>query len=382
MSESDEVRAYYARRNRLMLFEAKLHLALCKVTENEYWRSSGECFIHPAIVHPEWEKIKDRIYPVVMIWQLAYMVYPFVDEWESFNPFLRQSYFMERLRVIYDVIDAVECGYFKNYQLPPEIESMNQLEVSSIENKAKIKIHVDDLASAIKQGGLNWWCSKWVSLWLAHTKRTTKPKLAFSPAPEPVLIKGLFDESPFFQESKERPFEMQEVEAPEWAGIKRTYVDSFILWQEKYRYKNIHPVFENQLEWLERNLNTERVIEIQPMYMAGDPKPPTYKLGEKPQPSTTPTTTEPHTNTPPLTDATPDFEALHPGNTKPKRDTRERLQVLYKCHDKNLTIEEILSECKRECPDLFDKYTLDTFSKGTGNLWQLAQGYELIPRRK
>lgn len=99
-------------------------------------------------------------------------------------------------------------------------------------------------------------------------------------------------------------------------------------------------------------------------------------------PSPQPTTTEPPTNTPHLTDATPDFEALHPGNTKPKREARERLKVLYKCHDKNLTIEEILSECKRECPDLFDKYTLDTFSKGTGNLWKLAQEYELIPRRK
>ncbi len=341
MSEFAEVRDYYATRNRLILLEARLHDALCKVTENEYWHSSGECFIHPVIVHPEWQNIKDRIYPLIMIWQLAYMIYPLVDKWKSFNPFSRNSYFMERLRVIYEVIDAVECGYFKNHQLPPEIININQLEAASLEDKAKIKIHIDDLANLIKQGGINWWYSKWVRLWVAHIKRATKPKLAFSPAPEIVLVKGLFDEASFFQESPTEPFEMQEVEAPEWAGIKRKYVNSFTLWQEKYRYRNIHPVFEDQVEWIERNLNTERLIEIQPIYMAGDPRPPTYKLGEKPQPSTD----DKNTNAP---------QTIQPQ----KPATRLQLQVLALQRIRatlpaKSTKSEIFEKCKEQEKTLF-----------------------------
>lgn len=308
MAEPKEVRDYYANRNRLILLHAKLHDALCKVTEDEYWSSSGACHIHHDIVHPEWEKIKDRIYPTLMIWQIAYMVNPFRDVWLTHNPFDRNSHFMERLQVMYEIIDCVECGYIKNYQLPPEIQNPSQLEIASLENKVKIKIHFDELADAIKKGGLNWWNSKWVRLWVAHSTRAKKPKLPFLPAPEAVHIQGVFNEQKFFyKEVDEGSFDLQEVQAPEWAGITQNYVDSFIIWQEKYRSRNIHPVFENMADLLEKNLNTESVIEIQPLYMAGDPRPPTYKLGEKPQPgsdTTTdpqaiqPTTTEPSTNTP------------------------------------------------------------------------------------
>jgi hypothetical protein len=240
-----------------------------------------------------------------------------------------------------------------------------------------IKIHFDDLAVSIKNGGLGFWNSKWVRLWVAHSSRGKKPKVPFSPPPELIHVQGLFNEEAFYREIEGKPFELQEITAPEWTGIKQVYADSFVLWQEKYRSRNIHPVFENDVEWLERNLNTERSIEIQPMYMAGEERPPTYKFGEKPRSSSD------NNNAPPtIHPQEPDIEVLHPGNTKPKRQTRERLKVLCKCHDKNLTIEEILNECKKESPDLFHNHTLDKFSKGTGNLWQLAQGYGLIPKRK
>ncbi|MDQ5769565.1 hypothetical protein [Thiothrix subterranea] len=297
MSESDEVREYYAQRNKLILLEAKLHDAFCKITENAYWDSSGSCDINPAIVHPEWLKIKDRIYPSLMIWQIAYMVCPFRDVWYSNNPIVG-GYFSERWRVMYEMIDCIECGYIKNYQLPPEISNPSQLETASLDYKVRIKVHFDDLANAIRSGGFAYWNSKWIRLWVAHSTRSEKPKLPFSPPPELIHVQGIFNEKGFFREIEGKPFELEEVTAPEWAGIKQTYADSFLIWQEKYRHRNIHPVFEDNLEWLERNLNTERVIEIQPMYMAGDPRPPTYKLGEKPQPSTIPTTTEPPTNTP------------------------------------------------------------------------------------
>jgi hypothetical protein len=150
---------------------------------------------------------------------------------------------------------------------------------------------------------------------VAHSKRARKPKLPFSSPPELVHIKGIFNDTAFFREVEGRPFELKEVEAPEYTGIKQVYVDSFLLWQEKHRFRCVYPVFEDQVEWLEHNLNTKTVIEIQPMFMAGDEKPPTYTLGEnspsssigntndlqaiQPQtPLPLPTTTEPPTNTP------------------------------------------------------------------------------------
>lgn len=78
----------------------------------------------------------------------------------------------------------------------------------------------------------------------------------------------------------------------------------------------------------------------------------------------------------------PDFESLHHGNTKPIIKTREKLKVLWECHDDNLSVDEILQKCKKSRPDLFSKYTRDTFSKGRGNPWKLAQDYGLIPARK
>lgn len=303
MAESDEVREYYTQRNKLILLEARLHDAFCKITEDFYWDSSGDCDINPAIVHSEWLKIKDRIYPSLMIWQIAYMVCPFCDVWYSNNPIVG-GYFSERLNVMYEIVDCIECGYIKNYQLPPEISNVNQLETASLDYKVRIKVHFDDLATAIKSGGFGFWNSRWIRLWVAHSTRARKPKLPFSPPPEPVHIQGVFNETAFFREIDGKPFKLHEVHAPDSTGIKQIYVDSFLLWQEKYRSRNIHPVFEDQIEWIEKNLDTKTVIEVQPIYMAGDPRPPTYKLGEKPQPNTTidlqaiqPITNESTTNT-------------------------------------------------------------------------------------
>lgn len=282
MAESDEVREYYAQRNKLILLEARLHDAFCKITEDSYWDSSGTYDINPAIAHPEWLNIKDRIYPSLMIWQIAYMVCPFRDVWHSNNPIVG-GYFSERWNVMYEIIDCIECGYINNYQLPPEISNPSQLEAASLDYKVRIKVHFDDLANAIRSGGFAYWNSKWIRLWVAHSTRSKKPKLPFSPPSEPIHVQGIFNEQGFFREVEGKPFELEEVTAPDWTGIKQTYADSFTIWQEKYRHRNIYPVFENQLEWLEHNLNTERVIEIQPMYMAGDPKPTTYKLGKNPQ---------------------------------------------------------------------------------------------------
>ncbi len=103
MSESKEVAEYYANKNRLILLHSRLHDALCKSTTDEYWSSSGACDIHPDIVHPEWKNIKERIYPNIMIWQIAYMLYPFRDAWETHNPFSHHSFFIERLQVMYQM---------------------------------------------------------------------------------------------------------------------------------------------------------------------------------------------------------------------------------------------------------------------------------------
>lgn len=286
MAESDEVREYYTQRNKVILLEARLHDAFCKITEDFYWDSSGACDINPAIVHSEWLKIKDRIYPSLMIWQIAYMVCPFRDAWLNHNPFSCNSYFMKRLKIMYEIIDYIECGYIKSYQLPPEIINSSQLETASLDYKVRVKVHFDDLAAAIKSGGFGFWNSRWIRLWVAHSTRARKPKLPFSPPPEPVHIQGVFNETAFFREIDGKPFKLHEVHAPECTGIKQIYVDSFLLWQEKYRSRNIHPVFEDQIEWIEKNLDTKTVIEVQPIYIAGDPRPPTYKLGEKPRSST------------------------------------------------------------------------------------------------
>lgn len=320
MAESDEVREYYAQRNKLILLEARLHDAFCKITEDSYWDSSGTYDIHPAIAHPEWINIKDRIYPSLMIWQIAYMVCPFRDVWHSNNPIVG-GYFSERWSVMYEIIDCIECGYINNYQLPPEISNPSQLEAASLDYKVRIKVHFDDLANAIRSGGFAYWHSKWIRVWVAHSTRSKKPKLPFSPPLEPIHVQGIFNEQGFFREVEGKPFELEEVTAPDWTGIKQTYADSFTIWQEKYRHRNIHPVFENQLEWLKCNLNTASVIEIQPIYMAGDPKPPTYKLGEKPQPNTT-------------------------IDLQPIQSTTSKLT-------KNTT-EEILGECKSKYPVLVD----------------------------
>ena len=280
MEEPQLVKDYYANRNKLILLEAKMYDALCKVTEDAYWESSGAIAIHQAIVHPEWEKLKNRVKPSMMIWQIAYMVYPFKDKWHSYNPFIN-GYFSERLWLIYSLIECVESGYITDYQLPLGISEKSKVKHSSLVDKAQIEIHIKDLSESIKSCGLSWVFSKWVRLWNAHIKRSSRPSLPASPPPEPVHIVGLYGESAFFREIDDKPFELHEVEAPEWTGIKKSYVDSFELWQNKHRFRTDHPVFESEIHYIRKNLLVDYELEVQPMFEWGNPPPPTYKFSQE-----------------------------------------------------------------------------------------------------
>ena len=181
---------------------------------------------------------------------------------------------------------------------------------------------------------------RWVKLWVAHSKRARKPKLPFSSPPELVHIKGIFNDTAFFREVEGRPFELKEVEAPEYTGIKQVYVDSFLLWQEKHRFRCVYPVFEDQVEWLEHNLNTKTVIEIQPMFMAGDEKPPTYTLGEN-----SPSSSIGNTN---------DLQAIQPQKPATRLDLQvQALLSIRATLPANATRKQVHAECQRKIPDLF-----------------------------
>lgn len=76
------------------------------------------------------------------------------------------------------------------------------------------------------------------------------------------------------------------------------------------------------------------------------------------------------------------LETLYPSKTKPSRKNRKRLEVLWDCHDADLSIEEILDKCKLASPDLFGHYDFEHFTTGSGNPWSMAIKYKVIPSRK
>lgn len=280
MKEPQLVRDYYANRNKLILLEAKLHDALCKVSEDAYWSSSGGISIHQALVHPEWEKLKDRVKPSMMIWQIAYMVYPFKDIWHSYNPF-GKSYFTERLWLTYSLIECIENGYIRDYQIPFGIPDKSKVKHSSLLDKSQIEIHIKDLSESIKKGGLSWIFSKWVKLWNTHIKRSSRPSLPVSPPPEPVHVVGMYGESAYFKEIDGQPFELHEVEAPEYTGIKKSHVDSFEFWQARHRIRTDYPMPESVIDTVENQLNVDYELEVEPAFEWGQARPLNYKFSDR-----------------------------------------------------------------------------------------------------
>lgn len=140
--------------------------------------------IPEELQHPAWGIIKDSITETLALWQVALLYYPFRDKINTDHP---QAFnFKNRRRyVVFDLLDSIYSGGLKLYSIPTsEIESTVHFESSPIEYQVKAKIHVNDLAEAIRNFNVSSVYSKLVKQWRMLAARRSQPTLSFMDAPE------------------------------------------------------------------------------------------------------------------------------------------------------------------------------------------------------
>lgn len=140
--------------------------------------------IPEELQHPVWGILKDSITETLALWQVALLYYPFRDKINTDHP--HAFNFKNRRRyVVFDLLDSIYSGGLKIYSIPtPEIESTVHFESSPIEYQVKAKIHVNDLAEAIRNFNVSSSYSKLVKQWRMLAARRSQPTLGFMDAPE------------------------------------------------------------------------------------------------------------------------------------------------------------------------------------------------------
>lgn len=140
--------------------------------------------IPEELQHPVWGVIKDSITETLALWQVALLYYPFRDKINTDHP---QAFnFKNRRRyVVFDLLDSIYAGELKLFSIPkPEIESTVHFESAPLEYQVKAKIHVNDLAEAIRAFKVSSVYSTLVKQWRILATKRSKPTLGFMDAPE------------------------------------------------------------------------------------------------------------------------------------------------------------------------------------------------------
>lgn len=267
--------------DRLIEINARLYDAIESATESERWVNPA-CEIPRQIEHSVWRDIKYNIHPSLMLWQLAYLAYPYADHWKSQNPVAKNKYFNKRNFLIYYLIHAIENDpVYIAPSLPPEITDIYQIERSTLEAKAQIKISFESYKKLIKSGLLDGLQSRWLRVWVAWMGKVKKPKIEFSPPPEPVHVRGYFNSQPFYATSShDELLGLSETTAPHCMGIDQVYVDSYQYWKTEFYCPPIKEHSEMVGEIIKNNLSINVGLAIQPSYMMGEKKPELMNLSD------------------------------------------------------------------------------------------------------
>lgn len=263
----------HSERIRLIELKARLFDAAKEIIEPAYHETA--CDIPDLLVHPAWSKIKNTINPVVMVWELAFVVYPFKDTTIHNNPFMMDSYSWKRRNLIYEIISAIDAGNIK-------VASGTSYNANAgLEEKAQTKINIEDLAEAFKKNRLFWMYSYWVKVWhLAIIKATGYPQ-AISPSLEPVdvMAKSCGSSMPI-RESQTKPLCWEEIPPDECPHLTQATYDFFELWKHQRNERNNHPISENIGRIVQRNLNLNYELEVHPTYQFGEPRPESTPLSQ------------------------------------------------------------------------------------------------------
>lgn len=253
-----------------------------QVAQREHMKNPSVSQIPESLAVPIWQTLKRAIQPKLMIWQIAYLYFPLTDSPENKNPRAYWTCHSARLHWMYGLIECIETGRIEQYELPPSIQSECDINKASLEEKARIRLHIRVVSKAIENGDLSWLQSEVIRIWNAYIQLADLPMQSFMPCPEPIRVSGIFSESPAFEGV------YPELESE---SIKRSEVDSYQYWRENHYPAYGVPVAQRYADRLQNDLNLERIINVEGKKLSSDDDPAfdVFGLlddleGEKPEP--------------------------------------------------------------------------------------------------